>query len=84
MAHVAIGMCPDCGNTLKAREHAPRKQMHITCRCGWRGDLQVDDALVQRAGLMRASGAGHRRPKSIWRRFVARLRSWWPQLSLKH
>jgi hypothetical protein len=51
--------------------------MHITCPCGWHGDLKVDDALVARAAELRAHGAGHRRRKSKWQRMAQRLKLWW-------
>jgi len=77
LSHVVIGACPECGHALKAKEHAPRKWMHITCRCGWHGDVEVNDALVAHANELRAHGAGHRRRKSYWERLMKLVSAWW-------
>jgi hypothetical protein len=84
MVHVRIGVCPECGQVLKAKEHAPRKRMHITCHCGWHGDVEVNDALVAKAHELRTHGAGHRRRKSAWYRFSKLLERWWQVVIRRH
>lgn len=87
MSHVVIGTCPLCSRSLRAKEHAPRSRMHITCHCGWHGDIDVDEGLVAHAGEMRAHGAGHRsrvHHKSLWQRFVKPLVFWWRRTSPNH
>ncbi len=77
MPHVNIGNCPACGQPLKAKEHAPRERMHITCHCGWHGPVQPDDSLVRHAEDLRLQGAGHRHRKTSWERFLKWCRAWW-------
>jgi hypothetical protein len=76
LPHVHIGVCPACGHALKAKKHAPRKRMHITCHCGWHGDVIVEDALVAAADELRSQGVGHRRRRSLWERWVKSLATW--------
>lgn len=77
MPHIVIGVCPVCGHPLKVKEHAPRPNMHITCHCGWHGEIHPDEPLLHHAEELRAQGAGHRPPKTPWQRFLKRWRSWW-------
>jgi hypothetical protein len=83
LPHVLIGTCPACEQALKVKEHAPRKHMHITCHCGWHGDVEVNDALVAHASELRAHGAGHRRRKSPWERWVKSLVGSWQRAMVK-
>ena len=79
MARVVIGICPQCGATLKIREHAARPSVRYTCVCGWAAAIAIDDALVARGEKLRQLRrlARHRqlanRLSRKWKRVAALL-----------
>jgi hypothetical protein len=51
MPRVVAATCPDCGGALRVQQRALRETMQLTCRCGWRGAVRVDPALLRNAPL---------------------------------
>lgn len=47
MAKVVIGSCPNCKTELRVKEFAVRPIIHHTCRCGWHGQVAVDEKVIR-------------------------------------
>lgn len=46
-ARVVVGECEECHKPLRAKAHAIRKEMHLTCKCGHANRITVSDVLLK-------------------------------------
>ncbi len=67
---VPVGTCESCGRQLKVKQHAIKRQMHLTCRCGTVTVLTADESQVQRAAKLRRTVPRKRREQKIKRKWI--------------
>jgi hypothetical protein len=47
---ICVGHCQSCGKELKVKKKGLRPKMHLTCACGVRTDIEMEQASTEKQG----------------------------------